>query len=57
MGNILFQDNQRGHFDICGLEKEPASEEQYLLCPPRVFGYHVHTRACLELNIRHFGKK
>ncbi|OAG03006.1 P-loop containing nucleoside triphosphate hydrolase protein [Paraphaeosphaeria sporulosa] len=52
--NIPLRENQRRHFDMYELDREFTSDEQYLLCPPRVLGYHLHTRTWLELNIRHF---
>jgi len=49
--NKPLQQNQRRHFDKCDGKKEFEHEEQYLLCPPRVLGYHLKSRTWLELNI------
>jgi ATP-dependent Lon protease len=46
--NVALRKNQRRDFD--GWESEKAlGEEQRLLCPPRVLGYHLSTRTWLEM--------
>lgn len=52
MNNEPLRQNQRRDFDRWVGEKEFEDEEQYLLCPPRVLGYHLETRTWLELDIK-----
>ncbi|ORX96837.1 P-loop containing nucleoside triphosphate hydrolase protein [Clohesyomyces aquaticus] len=49
--NQLLIANQRRNFDDFTADKPFADDEQYLLCPPRVLGYHLGTRTWLELNV------
>ncbi|CAI6341094.1 unnamed protein product [Periconia digitata] len=53
LSNELLKDNQRRHYDDFGPTKSGAfpHEEQYLLCPPRVLGYHLESRTWLELDV------
>jgi hypothetical protein len=55
-GNIALRNNQRRDYDlwdpeIAKKENKQFSEEQYLICPPRVLGYHLTTRTWLELTV------
>jgi len=47
--NIMLRKNQRRDYDNW---TEPFGDEQYLLCPPRVLGYHLDTRTWLELDVQ-----
>ena len=51
MSNVPLRQNQRRDFDRWDGHEEPDDEEQYLLCPPRVLGYHLETRTWLELSV------
>jgi SpoVK/Ycf46/Vps4 family AAA+-type ATPase len=50
LNNQLLIDNQRKSYDECDPTK-PLSDEQYLICPPRVLGYHLESRTWLELDV------
>lgn len=49
--NTSLRQNQRRSFDRWEGRKPFESKEQYLLCPPRVLGYHLESRTWLELNV------
>lgn len=54
--NIVLRTNQRRDYDDWDPKKAKKknmvfSDEQYLICPPRVLGYHLTTRTWLELNV------
>jgi hypothetical protein len=55
MGNEALRKNQRRDLDSW-THKKPFQEEQYLLCPPRVLGYHLDSRTWLELDVEVIGK-
>ncbi len=52
--NFALNANQRSHFD---LDPDHFADEfedvlQYLLCPPRVLGYHLSQKAWVELKVK-----
>ena len=52
--NELLKENQRRGYDDWDPKKNgqgPFCDEQYLLCPPRVLGYHLESRTWLELDV------
>ena len=51
--NQSLRNNQKIGFDGCTREEEFGDEDQYLLCPPRVLGYHLDSRTWVELDIHH----
>lgn len=53
LSNELLKENQRRHYDDWDPVKNGpfASLEQYLICPPRVLGYHLESRTWLELDV------
>jgi hypothetical protein len=50
LNNELLKANQRKKYDKWD-PKDPFSDEQYLICPPRVLGYHLDSRTWLELDV------
>lgn len=48
--NQLLIENQRKKYDNWN-PKVPFTDEQYLICPPRVLGYHLESRTWLELDV------
>lgn len=50
LSNDLLIKNQRKDYDEWD-PKEPMNDEQYLICPPRVLGYHLESRTWLELDV------
>lgn len=55
MGNEALRKNQRRDFDGWSRNK-PFQNEQYLLFPPRVLGYHLDYRTWLELDVQEIRK-
>ncbi|KAF2868195.1 P-loop containing nucleoside triphosphate hydrolase protein [Massariosphaeria phaeospora] len=51
LNNQLLIDDQRKKYDNWD-SKEPFSDEQYIICPPRVLGYHLESRTWLELDVK-----
>ncbi|PVH93368.1 P-loop containing nucleoside triphosphate hydrolase protein [Periconia macrospinosa] len=53
LSNERLKENQRQHYDDWDPLKNGAftSDEQYLICPPRVLGYHLESRTWLELDV------
>jgi SpoVK/Ycf46/Vps4 family AAA+-type ATPase len=49
MNNQALKDNQKMSYDNYNSTKEFMDEIQYLICPPRVLGYHLDSRTWLEL--------
>lgn len=41
--------NQRRKYDECDVNQ--LDPEQYIICPPRVLGYHLDSRTWLELSV------
>jgi SpoVK/Ycf46/Vps4 family AAA+-type ATPase len=50
INNQSLLDNQKTKYDNHGPDKEFMDERQYLICPPRVLGYHLETKTWLELD-------
>ena len=48
--NQALRDNQKGHYDTAVANTE-FEDLQYMICPPRALGYHLESRAWLELNV------
>ncbi|GLI81005.1 hypothetical protein PoHVEF18_009374 [Penicillium ochrochloron] len=48
--NRALSNNQKRHYDGANANNE-FEELQYMICPPRVLGYHLQSRNWLELNI------
>lgn len=48
--NHLLIENQRKNYDDWD-PKKSFSDEQYLICPPRVLGYHLESRTWVELDV------
>ncbi|KAF2729801.1 P-loop containing nucleoside triphosphate hydrolase protein [Polyplosphaeria fusca] len=49
-GNVALRISQRRQFDNY-TAKIAFEDEQYLICPPRVLGYHLEARTWLELRV------
>lgn len=50
MANERLLDNQKLHYDHAGGGKR-WEDTQYLICPPRVLGYHLKSKRWVELNV------
>lgn len=50
LSNEMLMKDQRRHYDDQDAKAE-FSDEQYLICPPRVLGYHLESRTWLELDV------
>ena len=57
MSNKALQNNQRSIYDNFQRDAEFIDDIQYLICPPRVLGYHLNSRTWLELDISEKGSK
>ncbi|KAF1994266.1 P-loop containing nucleoside triphosphate hydrolase protein [Amniculicola lignicola CBS 123094] len=55
LSNQKLIDNQRKGYDKWGA-KEPFGDEQYLICPPRVLGYHLDSRTWIEIDVEKLQK-
>jgi hypothetical protein len=49
MNNQALRDNQKMACDKYDRNREFMDDTQYLICPPRVLGYHLESRTWLEL--------
>jgi SpoVK/Ycf46/Vps4 family AAA+-type ATPase len=49
MNNQALKDNQKTAYDNFNGNTEFLDDTQYLICPPRVLGYHLESRTWLEL--------
>ena len=50
IGNDRLRDNQKPRYDRNTAE-DKWEETQYLICPPRVLGYHLKSRRWVELDV------
>ncbi len=48
--NKALKENQKPHYDGATADSE-FDDLQYIICPPRVLGYHLESKTWLELNI------
>lgn len=49
-GNAALKLSQKVHYDGATADRE-FDELQYMICPPRVLGYHLESKTWLELNV------
>jgi len=57
LSNSALRDNQRSIYDNFSKDMEFIDDTQYLICPPRVLGYHLNSRTWLELDISEMDTK
>ena len=51
MSNDKLKTIQKFHYDGVTAEYHPWEEVQYLICPPRVLGYHLKGKRWVELDV------